>query len=80
MKVLSINGQEFVVDVDEVVCFGLVRRRRFFFLCDWRLQIVLKNGKKLYVQNSYEDLVSRYERGKAYGIERRAYVMAGAVA
>ncbi|MBO5027154.1 MAG: hypothetical protein J6C23_02685 [Clostridia bacterium] len=75
MKVLSVNGQEFVINVDEISYFGLVRRRRFLFWRVWRLQIVLKNGKALYVQNSYEDLIFRYERSVAYGIERAAYIV-----
>lgn len=74
MKVLSINGQEFVINVDEISYFGLVRRRRFLFWREWRVAITLKNGKRLYVQDDYERLAQAYVRCMDYAVERAAYV------
>lgn len=62
MKVLSVNGQEFVISVDDISYFGLVRRRRFLFWREWRVAITLKNGKRLYVQDDYERLAHAYVR------------------
>ena len=73
MRVLSINGQEYVVSASGIAYFGLVRRRRFLFFRQWRMQIMLLNGKKLYVQNSYEELLEKYARRVANGVERMSF-------
>ena len=73
MRVLSVNGQEYVVSASSIAYFGLVRRRRFLFFRQWRMQITLLNGQRLYVQNDYEEVLEKYSRRIANGVERMSF-------
>lgn len=80
MKVLTIFGEELTIPVENVFYFGYLRKRKFIFWHEWRICVVLRNGKKIWTQDGLDEISRKYLQHMNYAVKRAAYVIrAGSV-